>query len=124
MTNRTRPRRRGSILPVMALLMVALCGFTALSVEISTIASLKVQCQNAADAAALAGARTLDGSASQRTAQATTNARSAASANTALGLNASGSLALVPFGTPEVGVTCGTYHYDASSQAFYPAYTL
>ena len=56
-------RRLGSVMPVVALLMVSLCGFTALSVEVATIATVKVQCQNAADAAALAGARTLNGGA-------------------------------------------------------------
>ncbi|WP_435011137.1 pilus assembly protein TadG-related protein [Tundrisphaera lichenicola] len=123
-SQRKSSQRRGSVMPVVALLMVALCGFTAISVEISTIASLKVQCQNAADAAALAGARTLDGSDSPKTSQARSNALAAAAANTALGLNDAGAMALVAFRSSEVGVTCGTYHYDSQSQRFYPAYTL
>ena len=124
LTNRLGARRRGSIMPVVALLMVCLCGFTALSVEVATIATVKVQCQNAADSAALAGARTLDGSPDPKTSQAQANALSAASGNSALGLNNLGKIAVVPFSSPEVAVTCGTYHYDTTSQSFYPAYTL
>ena len=116
--------RRGSILPVVALLMVCLCGFTAMSVEVATIASVKAQCQNAADSAALAGTRTLNGSASSNISQAQAKALSAASANAALGLNSGGKMAMVPFTSAEVTTICGTYHYDTSSQSFYPAYTL
>ena len=111
-------------MPVVALLMVCLCGFTALSVEVATIATVKVQCQNAADSAALAGARTLDGGATPKTSLAQVNAQAAASGNSALGLDDSGKTAVVPFTSAETTVTCGTYHYDTSSQAFYPAYSL
>lgn len=111
-------------MPVVALLMVCLCGFTALSVEVATIATVKVQCQNAADSAALAGARTLDGGATPKTSLAQSNAQAAASSNSALGLNGSGKVAVVPFASAETTVTCGTYHYDTSNRAFYPAYTL
>jgi Flp pilus assembly protein TadG len=117
-------RRLGSILPVVALLMVCLCGFTSLSVEVATIATVKTQCQNAADAAALAGARTLNGGTTSSTSQAQSNALAAASANSALGLNGSGKVAVVPFASSEVTTTCGTYHYSTSGQSFAPAYTL
>jgi Flp pilus assembly protein TadG len=117
-------RRRGSILPVVALLLVSLCGFTALSVEVATIATVKVQCQNAADSAALAGARTLNGGATSSTSLAQANALTAASANSTLGLNGLGKLAVVPFTSAEVASTCGTYHYSTANQSFAPAYTL
>ena len=123
-THYPNPRRRGSIMPVVALLMVALCGFTALAVEVATIATVKVECQNAADSAALAGARTLDGSATPKTSQAQSNALAAAGGNSAIGLNSSGKVAMVPFTSSEIAVTCGTYHYNSTSQAFVPAYTL
>ena len=123
--NRPLTRRRpGSILPLVALLLVCLCGFTALSVEVATIATVKTQCQNAADAAALAGARTLNGGTTPSTSQAQANALAAASANSALGMNASGQMALVGFESTEVGSTCGTYHYSTSSQTFAPSYSL
>ena len=88
----TPTRRRGSILPVVALVIVGLCGFVALSVEISTIAMVKVQCQNAADTAAMAGARALDGSTSQNLTGAQSIAYTAAGTNSAIGLNSSESV--------------------------------
>jgi Flp pilus assembly protein TadG len=117
-------RRPGVIMPVVALLLVCLCGFTALSVEVAMMATVKIQCQNAADSAALAGARTLNGGATSSTSQAQANALTAAAANSALGWNSSGTLAVVPFASTEVSTTCGTYHYNTTSQTFYPAYTL
>ena len=50
-----RRDRRGSMLPLFALAMVAICGFVALSVDLGLIALGRTQAQNAADAAALAG---------------------------------------------------------------------
>ena len=85
---------------------------------------VKTQCQNAADAAALAGARTLNGSPTPSTSQAQTNALAAASANSALGLNSSGKIALVHFASTEVSTTVGTYHYNTAAQTFAPAYSL
>ena len=119
-----KSRRRGSILPVVALLMVALCGFAALAVETAEIAMIKVECQNAADAAALAGARTLDGSASQNYNLALNNARTVAGGNSTLGFSNTGQVAIVPFVASEIAVTLGTLHYDTSSKLFSPAYTL
>jgi len=111
-------------MPVVALLLVALCGFAAISVEIATIATVKLQCQNAADSAALAGARTLDGSTTPKTSQAQSNAMAAAMSNSAPGVTAAGKPAQVPFSSAEVATTCGTYHYSTASQAFSPAYSL
>ncbi len=122
--HRPRGRRRGSILPVVALMIIALCGFTALSVEIATIATVKLQCQNAADAAALAGARTLDGGTSAKTSQAQSNALAVAAGNTAPGVNSAGKAAQVGFSSSEVAFTAGTYHYDTNSQAFSPSNVL
>ena len=48
--------RRGSILPFLAISLVALCGFAALSIDLGMIMVAKTQAQNAADAAAFAGA--------------------------------------------------------------------
>jgi Flp pilus assembly protein TadG len=111
-------------MPVVALLMVCLCGFTALSVEVATIATVKVQCQNAADAAALAGARTLNGGTTSSTSQAQANALAAAQGNSALGMNSKGAVAVVPFASTEISSTVGTYHYSTTTQSFAPAYTL
>ncbi len=118
-------RRRGSILPVLALLIVSLCGFTALSVEVATIAMVKVQCQNAADTSAMAGARALNGSTSQNLTGSNQMAITAAQANYALGINpASNQISKVNFVASEITFAPGTYHYNSTSQTFYPAYTL
>jgi Flp pilus assembly protein TadG len=61
LTTRLRSRRRGSILPLMVISLVALCGCVALAVDVGLILAARTQCQNAADAAALAGTRALDG---------------------------------------------------------------
>src|SRR5690348_14200667 len=51
--------RRGAILPLFGLLLVVLLAMTAFAVDIGYIVSVQSQLQNAADAAALAGAAEL-----------------------------------------------------------------
>jgi type II secretory pathway pseudopilin PulG len=53
-------RQRGSVVVLFALLLPVLLGFTALAVDISRIQLTKQELQNAADAAALAGAAMLN----------------------------------------------------------------
>ncbi len=79
--------RRGTIMPMLAISMTALCGFVALAVDLGMISTARTQCQNAADAAALAGAASLDGSSSSNLSAASTNAVAAATANKILGAN-------------------------------------
>lgn len=55
-----RMRRKGTILPLIAVAMLALMGIAALAVDIGSLALAKAQFQMAADAAAFAGARYLD----------------------------------------------------------------
>ena len=52
-------RRRGTILVLLALLVVCLLGFTALAVDLGMIATAQAQLKTVTDAAALAGARQL-----------------------------------------------------------------
>ena len=47
-------RRRGAIVPFMALMLVAIMGFVALAVDLGYIAMVHAQLQNAADSSALA----------------------------------------------------------------------
>lgn len=54
-------RRRGTVLPVVTVCLVGLVGFIALAIDVGMMAVARTQCQNAADIAALAGARALDG---------------------------------------------------------------
>ena len=67
------------------------------------------RCQNAADAAAMAGARTIDGSSSSNLTAATTNAKNVAKANQVLS---------VAVQDAEITVQHGTYHYDTTAQTF------
>jgi Flp pilus assembly protein TadG len=55
-----RPARRGTIVPLLAVCCVALFGFVALAIDLGMLMVARSECQNAADAAALAAARVLD----------------------------------------------------------------
>src|SRR5262245_36996728 len=72
--------RRGTILPLVVISLVALFGLVALAIDVGMIAVTKNQAQNAADVAAVTAARSIDGSTSPDLAQATTNAQNAAMA--------------------------------------------
>lgn len=56
-------RRRGNILPLVAVCLIGLMGLVALAIDIGLIAVARTQTQNAADSAAMAGARTITGDA-------------------------------------------------------------
>ncbi len=98
-------------MPLVAVSLVMLFGFVALSIDLGIMAVAKTQCQNAADAAAMAGARTLTGATNGNATQATANAQAAAVANTVL----SNTLQ-----TSAVTVQNGAYHYNGASQTFSP----
>ncbi|CAN5561968.1 hypothetical protein BH11PLA2_BH11PLA2_04650 [soil metagenome] len=53
-------KRHGTILPLLAVTCFALFGFIALAVDLGMLMVARTECQDAADAAALAGARILD----------------------------------------------------------------
>src|SRR4051794_3935006 len=57
--HRSAGRRRGVILPLIAILLVALVGILALVMDLGQVAVYRAQLQNAADSAALAGASAL-----------------------------------------------------------------
>jgi Flp pilus assembly protein TadG len=103
--------RRGSILPFLVLSVTALMGFVALAVDLGVMAIAQSQCQNAADAAATAGARTLTGdpSTNNNAANVATNAYAAAEANYILGTAITDS---------QVTVSIGTYTYNSATQSF------
>lgn len=104
-------RRRGAVLPIVAVCLIGLMGFIALAIDIGMMVVARSQCQNAADIAALAGARTLDGKASDNNvALATAEAREAAAANSIL--NGRIQPAQV------TAVRPGIYRYDVPAQRF------
>src|SRR5580704_12159723 len=100
-------RSRGAILPLTAISIIGLCGFLALSIDLGMLAVARAQVQDAADAAAIAGARSLDGTTGSNVAGSTANAIAQACRNTVLGTN------IAP---AEVAVTQGTYHYNYTAQ--------
>ncbi len=61
-----RPVRRGTVVPLLALTIVALVGFLALAIDLGMLAVAKAQTQQAADLAALTAARTVDGNAAHQ----------------------------------------------------------
>src|SRR5580698_5838078 len=113
MLTKSKPDRRGAILPLFALMLVGLIGFLALAIDIGIIAVAETQCQNAADNAALAGARTLNGAANGNTSAATSTAQAAAAINPILSKSASSS---------QVAVQHGAYHYDYTTMTFTPQF--
>jgi hypothetical protein len=106
-------RRRGSVLPMAAFSLVALCGFVAFAVDLGMVATARTQLQNAADIGAAAGARRIDGSPSPDLAAATARAREAAEANLIL---------KVALTDGEISVKHGAYHYDTAQRKFYPQF--
>ncbi len=111
-TSRPQPKR-GAILPLTAISIIALCGFLAFSIDVGMLAVARAQVQDAADAAAIAGARSLNGVSGGNVANSTANAIAQACRNTVLGTN------IAP---AEVAVTQGTYHYNYQSQTFSPLF--
>src|SRR5271157_4220865 len=108
-----RSARRGVVLPYVAISMVPLLGFIALAIDLGMVMVGKTQTQNAADAAAFAGARTLTGGANPDTSQATAKGQAVAAANTVLGTS-------VP--AANVTMTPGAYNYDPTTQTFSPQF--
>lgn len=104
-------RRSGTILPLLALGLVALFGFVALAVDIGMVAVARTQCQNAADAAAMAGARTLNGdrTTNNNGTQAVQNAANAATYNSVLS---------VPIALAQATFQVGPYDYNPATQSF------
>src|SRR3954453_15656457 len=109
MKRKESSERRGIIVPLIAVGVVALIGLVALAVDIGRLALAKSTCQAAADASAIAGARSLDGT--QNLSAATAAASSAATSYQILGTNITAS---------EVAVSHGSYHSDVAAQKFTP----
>ena len=112
-------RRRGTIVPILALVMVTMVGFLALSIDIGMLSIAKTQTQQAADLAALTASRTVNGDStiSYNKTAATTNAQNCLTYNLVLGTSLPSS---------QLSLTYGSYDYNQTSQTFnanYPATT-
>ncbi|MBX3397134.1 MAG: hypothetical protein KF873_00215 [Gemmataceae bacterium] len=114
-------RRRGTIVPMMAVGVTVLFAFVALAIDLGMIILARAAAQNAADTAALTGARTLDNRVpigtlsdnydNQRE-QALANALASVASNSNLNRNT------LTAGTVQVGV----YDYDVNAQVFRPSF--
>ena len=105
-----RTRRRGAILPLVTVCLVGMLGFVALAIDIGLMVVARTQCQNAADGAALAGTRTLDGSSDNNVPAAIAMAYSAAESNQVFNTPSPRS--------PSTDVQAGSYQYNSTTQTF------
>lgn len=103
-------RRPGAVLPLVTICLIGLLGFVALAVDIGLMAVARTQAQAAADVAALAGARTLDGTSGNNRTNAELEAKQAAQSNAVLGANVTAG----QITTSQAGV----YKYNTVSQRF------
>ena len=112
-----RPVRRGTVVPLLALTIVALVGFLALAIDLGMLAVAKAQAQQAADLAALTAARTVNGNPTGNYNQtaATTNGQNILTHNVILAQAIQSS---------QLQLTYGSYDYNQTTQTFnanYPA---
>src|SRR5579871_4198542 len=111
MTTRQRhPGRRGTIIPLLVISLIALLGLIALAIDIGLMAVARCQCQDAADAAAMGGARLLNGLDAD-------NNRPAALAFAAA-VAADNKLLSTPIATSQVVAQAGVYRYNSGLQRF------
>lgn len=103
--------RRGTVVPTLALLLMALIGFLGMAIDLAMVTVAKAQVQNAADLAALTASRSLTGdpTTSYNQSGATTNAQTFLGYNTVLGQ------AIQP---SQLVLTFGSYDYNQSTQTF------
>ncbi len=107
-------RRRGAITPLMALMLIAVMALLALSVDLGYIALVRTQLQNAADAAALAGAsQMMDQSLLELGSQTTATDKARTQAYNFAHNNTAGGVALAPdlnsSNTATGDILCGYY---------------
>src|ERR1022692_817699 len=113
----TRKIRRGAIVPMVAMSLVAMLGLVALAIDIGMLAVAKTQAQNAADSAAMAGVRTFNGQTGFNLPNAPVNAVTAAVANKIFTTNVTGNPGSISnpsadtYTSGSVKVECGGYYY-------------
>lgn len=107
--------RQGAALPILTVCLVGLMGFVALAIDIGMMALARSQAQNAADIAALAGARTLDGAdVNNNLGNAIIKARASATSNSILNSTITDSQI--------ASVEPGIYRYQSNARKFQPVF--
>jgi Flp pilus assembly protein TadG len=117
---RQKSSRRGAAMIMMIVCIIGLFGLLALGIEIGVVAIARSQAQNAADASAMAGARTINGNSTDNFGLGTApgNAVKAAHVNSILGVIITGDSANVTstgadtFASGQVSLVLGTYGYN------------
>ncbi len=110
-------QRRGAILPLVALSLIAIMGLVALAIDIGMVAVAKTQAQNAADVSALAGVRTLNQQAGYNLPTMQVNAVTAATQNKIFNTAISGNPASIAnpstdkYVSGAITLECGGYYY-------------
>ena len=104
-------QRRGTALVLIVVCLIPLIGFLALAIDIGMLALAQTQLHDAADAAAMAGARALDGNTATNNnySSVTPTAQQAINSNSVLGL---------PIANAQLSLNIGRYVYDSSTQQF------
>ncbi len=104
-------RRKGTVVPLLAVSIVALLALIALAVDIGMVALARNQAQNAADSGAMAGVRQLTGDNSNNNnyTAATPAAQNAVASNAILGTTLT---------TGAATINVGYYAYDSTQQKF------
>lgn len=106
-----RPERKGAVVPLLAFSILGLLGMVALAIDLGTVAIARNQCQNAADASALAGVRLLTG---DQTTNNNYNSVSPAVTQTA----STNSILAQAVQSSQVSTLIGKYYYDTSKGQF------
>jgi Flp pilus assembly protein TadG len=104
-------RRDGAVLPLVTVCLVGLLGFVALAIDVGMMAVARTEAQSAADIAALAGARTLDG-------QSASNNKTAAEAMAVTAATSNSILSAQITSAQVTTATAGVYRYDTSTLRF------
>ena len=113
-----RPRtvRTGTIIPILALCATGMFGFVALAIDLGVLMIVRTECQNSADAGALAGARVLN---NKDTAMDNDSSIAVTTATTAVTNNVYMNTNFTSTNLPNAGdVKVGLYDYDAVAQQF------
>lgn len=108
---RPRNRQRGAVMPFVILCCVALFAFAALAIDFGIMAVARTQAQNAADTAAMAGARSLTG-------DTTTNNNYENAGPAAATAGTAHSILSKPLSPSQINVEVGSYTYEVASAKF------
>ncbi|MBL9123840.1 MAG: hypothetical protein JNG90_09425 [Planctomycetaceae bacterium] len=110
-SQRHKSRRRGAALVLLMFVVIPLLAFAALAVDLGLLAVARTQAQQAADSAAMSGARTLNG-------DLTTNNNYASVGPNVLAAGSRNSILSKAVGAEQITTRIGRYTYNADAERF------